>query len=415
MRSVVRGLYVPLLLFVASLSLAQDNGHQHHQKTDSAQLANRNSNDCTFNNIGCAKTLTVKDSPKGDIWRVWVHEQSIYFDVSKDKGRSYSQPKRVEIPDEKISARNENRPKIGFDAKQGVYLSWAMPREKKYTADIRFSYSNDYGETFSTPITVNDDNLLTSHSFNEMWVSDNGEVQLVWLDGRHRLQSKQQGKKVNGSSLYYAKAKLNNNMFNFNNQMLANGTCVCCRLAIANNGSNNLAIFWRHIYGDNIREFALLTVNEQLEPKQISHDYWQINGCPHQGGGISITEDNSYHLVWFNQGQKGKGIFYSRSDNKGVLLREPLAMGSKKHRAMHPHIMATGRRVDVVWLEFREGGHQLWRQSSIDGGDTFMPAQVVAVAQDGADRPFIFRANQKHYVSWLRYGQPPITDVLAIP
>ena len=390
----------PLLavLIISNVNAAE---HQHQGKKTVA-------NNCQGASIACAKTVTSAFSPNGDLWRVWVNEQRMFFQISKDDGQTFAKPELVAIPAEKISARNENRPKIGFDNSGGVYLSWAMPRERKYTADVRFSYSKNYGKTFSKPITVNSDNLLAGHSFNEMLVTANGEVSIVWLDGRLSHQLRKQGKKTNGSALFLAKANPSKGQSIFTNQQLANNTCVCCRISMDFNQQNELAILWRHIYGDNIREFALLTLTEEKassQPIQVSYDHWKINGCPHQGGGISVDDNNRYHLVWFNQGSKGKGIFYANSDNQGVNLTNPVSVGELSAQAAHPHVMENSGVVDIVWTQFNGIEHQLWHQQSKDSGKTFSVAKQLAIAKNGADRPFIIKKQDKSYISWQRPKQ----------
>lgn len=391
-----------LLFILPLLSKAYSNPlHMHKASQHSA-------NDCIDKEVNCAKTVTAAFSPNGDLWRVWVMQKQLYFQISTDKGESFSDPQVIEGINEKISARNENRPKIAFDKFNGVYLSWAMPREKKYTADIRFSYSNNYGKSFSRPITVNDDNLLTGHSFNEMLVSADGDISIVWLDGRHKYQLKKQGKSANGSALYLGKANYRKGNKAFSNFQLANNTCVCCRIAIDTNSKGELAVFWRHIYGDNIREFALLTVNDEVEESkviQVSQDHWKINGCPHQGGGISIAEDNRYHLVWFNMGDKGKGIFYAHSSDQGNSFSTKFSIGDIKQQAAHPHIINNGNIVDIVWTLFNGVKHQLMHQRSVDSGLNFGPVKAIASANFGADRPFLIKSGKKNYVSWQRPKQ----------
>lgn len=364
---------------------------------------------CDGVKIMCAKTVTSAFAPNGDLWRLWALHSNLYFQMSMDNGESFSAVTRVAIDEEKISARNENRPKIAFDKHQGVYLSWATPKEKKYTADIRFAYSNDYGKTFTKPVTVNDDNLLTGHSFNEMLVTDEGDISIVWLDSRLSHQLRLQGKKAKGSALYLGKANYRKNETSFINEQLANNTCVCCRIAMDYNNQGELAVFWRHIYGDNIREFALLTLaqneSSQLEPHQISYDRWKINGCPHQGGAISINENNRYHMVWFNQGEVGKGIFYASSDNQGKSLTKPLSVGNQAAQAAHPHMVTNGKNIDIVWTQFTGTEHQLWHQHSSDNGKSFTQAVILAKAVSGSDRPFIIKKDKVSYVSWHRPKQ----------
>jgi len=386
--------------------------HDHHATAVKKEKLTTN-NKCKNAEVECAKTVTSAFAPNGDLWRLWAHQQKLWVQISQDNGVTFSAKKMLAIPAEKISARNENRPKIAFDQTGGVYLSWATPREKKYTADVRFSYSKDYGQTFIKPITVNNDNLLAGHSFNEMLVAENGDVSIVWLDGRISHQLRKQGKQSNGSALFLAQANFKdvdrNSLPVFTNQQLANGTCVCCRIAMDFNQQGELAILWRHIYGDNIREFALLTLaknGEKVTPVyQVSHDHWKINGCPHQGGAISIDEQNRYHMVWFNQGDKGKGIFYASSDDQGKTLSQPISVGLLSGQASHPHLSQNKENIDIVWTQFNGIEHQLWHQRSIDNGQSFSKAQLLATAQNGSDRPFIIKKDKASYVSWQRPKQ----------
>jgi len=413
-RIVCSTIVCALLIFVMNASEAA--GHNHQATHQVMQSKKKPMPSCEGVKIICAKTVTSAFAPNGDLWRLWALDLSIYFQLSTDGGATFSAITRVAIDKEKVSARGENRPKIAFDKYQGVYLSWATPKEKKHTADIRFSYSSDYGKTFTKPVTVNDDNLLTGHSFNEMLVTADGEVSIVWLDSRLSHQLRLQGKKTNGSALFLGKANYRENETSFVNEQLANNTCVCCRIAMDYNDNGELAIFWRHIYGDNIREFALLTLAQgksgQQEPYQISYDRWKINGCPHQGGAISINDKNRYHLVWFNQGEVGKGIFYAASNDQGKSLTKPVSVGMQSAQAAHPHLNTNGNNIDIVWTQFTGTEHELWHQRSTDNGKSFTQAVMLAKAFNGSDRPFIVKKGKVSYVSWHRPKQGHLVQAL---
>ena len=390
---------VSIFSIVTHMVNAQQHNHKLSQKPITEGVI------CQPGESRCAKTITTVFAPNGDLWRLWVNNQQLFYQISSDHGAHFGQVKSIGIAKENIAARNENRPKIGFDDKGGIYLSWAVSGKKRFTGDVRFSYSLDNGKSFAMPITVNNDGLVTGHSFNEMLVSPDGEVQIVWLDGRYRYMQRKAGKDFNGSELYLAKGNPRKSIV-FNNESLATGTCVCCRIAIDTDNQGNLAIFWRHIFGDNIREFALITLDDErqnlAEIKQISEDHWYIEGCPHQGGGLSITENNRYHLVWYNQGDKGKGNFYAYSDDAGQTKSKPFTFGNLAKQAAHPNISHHGDTVDIVWLEFDGQKHSLWHQQSKDGGRSFNEAKILANSTTGADRPFIISQGNKSIVSWHR-------------
>jgi len=412
---------IALISLMLTVNVTMATEHAKQQGKHAMESKNESIIGCKGAEITCAKTVTAAFAPNGDLWRLWAVNSTLYFQILTKNSLTFSVTNQVAIDKEKISARNENRPKIAFDKYQGVYLSWTTPKAKKYTADVRFAYSSDYGKTFTKPITVNNDNLLTGHSFNEMLVTDDGDISIVWLDSRLAFQRQKEGNKTNGSALFIGKANYRKNQITFSNQQLANNTCVCCRIAMSFNNHGDLAILWRHIYGDNIREFALLTlshgvnaqnVNAQKEPYQISHDHWKINGCPHQGGAISINNNNRYHMAWFNQGDLGKGIFYASSDDQGKTLTKPLSVGVQSAQAAHPHLNSNGKNIDIVWTQFTGTEHELWHQRSNDNGKSFTAAVILATASKGSDRPFIIKKNNISYVSWHRLKQGHLVQAL---
>ena len=271
----------------------------------------------------------------------------------------------------------------------------------KTTAEGRFTYSTDGGKHFAEPITINNDGLEIGHSFNEMLVADAGEVTLTWLDGR---EGKKQADYV-GSALYSARGKLGKSGFDFNNLKLADQTCVCCRIALTYTADNKIAAMWRHIFDDNIRDHAILTFDAKsspVKPYRASFDEWQINGCPHQGPGLSINEQNRYHMVWFNNGIKGKGLFYAYSDHGGQKQSKPLSIGDYDARSSYAHVISNKNTVDVVWTQFDGKKYQLYHQRSVDNGDTFTKAAVIGESTADADRPFLIKHKGQHFVSWQR-------------
>ena len=96
------------LILTANLSKAAEHKHQ------AIQSKKEQTTSCKGAKIVCAKTVTTAFSPNGDLWRLWALNSSMYFQISHDNGLTFSDTNRVAIDKEKISARNENRPKNCF-------------------------------------------------------------------------------------------------------------------------------------------------------------------------------------------------------------------------------------------------------------------------------------------------------------
>jgi len=226
----------------------------------------------------------------------------------------------------------------------------------------------------------------------------------VWLDGREQKKNKN----YQGSALYLAEGKLTSSSdkaIDFSNKKLADGTCVCCRVAMRHTADDQVAAMWRHIYDDNIRDHAILTFNGQSElqqPIRASFDEWQLDGCPHQGPGLSINAQNRYHMVWFNNGSKGKGLFYAHSDDNGKNQSKPLSIGDVNGQASYANVISHGDTVDLVWVQFNGQHYQLYHQRSKDNGQTFADANVISQSSSDTDRPFLIERAGQHFVSWQR-------------
>ena len=149
-----------------------------------------------------------------------------------------------------------------------------------------------------------------------MGVNDRGQVYLAWLDKRDLSAAQKEGRPYTGAAVYYAVSDDNGVSFR-PNLKLADHSCECCRVAMAMGPDGVPVVFWRHIFGKNTRDFALARLDEKAILVRATHDNWQVDGCPHHGGAISIDSDGAYHLVWFNNGPERHGLFYGSSTDSG--------------------------------------------------------------------------------------------------
>ena len=348
--------------------------------------------------------VTAAFDENGRLWRADVRGRHVYVSRSDDDGAGFNAPVKVNAEPEDMLGDGENRAKIAV-RKGTVYVSYTRALEKPMTGDIRFSRSLDGGKTFSAPLTVNDNREIISHRFEAMAVNGKGQVFLAWLDKRDISTAQAQGQPYIGAALYYAIS--DNGGAGFRpNLKAADHSCECCRVAMALDRDGVPAILWRHVFGKNTRDHALLKLDGLSAVQRASQDGWEIDACPHHGPALSIAEDGVYHLAWFTNAAQRQGLFYARSADGGKTYSAPLPFGDFDAQAGHADVLSQGRMVYLVWKEFDGETGGAYLMISRDGGANWSAPRKVATSADNSDHPLLIGHGKRVYLSWnaLREG-----------
>lgn len=348
----------------------------------------------------CSETITATFDHKGVLWIAWVRNEHIYVQSSNDKGISFSLPVIVNPIAEKVEAKGEYRPKIKLDRQGNIFLTWTLKLEPRYTGYIRFSRSSDGGKHFTSPMTVNNDSAMISHRFDTLAIGKQGEIFIAWLDARDFEAAKKAGQPYEGTSLYYAWSNDGGQHFYPNNR-IATHTCQCCRLDSAIAPDNTPVIFWRHIFEGGIRDHALVKFYDWKTPGdtfRVGQDNWKIEACPHHGPALSISDNGIFHSVWFSNSETSQGLFYAHSKDQGRHFSKPKPFGEAG--AGHPHVLAFGAHVNIVWQEY-DGQHNLIKlMQSVDNGNTWLPSVTIFKTTEQGDQPFLINDGTMLYLSW---------------
>lgn len=328
----------------------------------------------------------------------FVQSRHLYVRHSDDGGATFSAPIQVNPDQEDILGDGENRPKI-LVRKGIVYVSYTQALAKPMTGSIRFSRSLDGGKTFSAPVTVNDNREVISHRFEALEVNDRGQVYLAWLDKRDLSAAQREGKPYRGAAIYYAVSEDGGASFR-PNLKAADHSCECCRVAMALDSDGTPVVFWRHIYGRNERDHAMLRLDGRSRPIRVSYDRWEVDACPHHGGAVSIASDGVYHFVWFDNAPERHGLFYAYSADRGKSFSTSLSFGNYEAQAAHPHVLSLGRKVFVAWKEFDGENATVRLMVSSDGGKTWSPPQRLAATSGASDHPILISDGKVPYLSW---------------
>jgi hypothetical protein len=337
---------------------------------------------------------------EGRLWRAEVRERHVWLSQSGDKGRSFSAPLRVNATAENIAADGENRPKIVVSRKH-IYVSWTQSLDKPYTGHVRFSRSLDGGKTFSEPITVNDNREVISHRFDSLLVDARGRIHLAWLDKRDAAAAQAGGQPYVGAALYYTVSEDGGKSFSPNRRLAAN-SCECCRVVTALDSDGVPLVFWRHVFGRNVRDHALLKLDGKAPLQRVSHDQWEVDACPHHGPTLAVASDGARHLAWFNNAPARHGLFYARMEADGTLSR-PLSFGNYDAQASHPSVLALGTggaRLVLAWKEFDGERAAVRAMVSRDGGRNWGAPQTVADSAGASDHPLLIADGNAAYLSW---------------
>jgi hypothetical protein len=395
-------------LFIVLLGFSSSSIAMHHGSSAAGKSSSHEKNDaCTMASLKCAKAPSASFGPDGKLWLAWVFAGHIYVQYSSDKGKTYSLPSIVNRTPEKIAARAENRAKIQLDNAGNIYISWTQSFNKPYTGNIRFSRSVDGGQSFSQPITVNDDLQEISHRFDSMVVSDDGEVFISWLDKRDQQAAKDNQQEYIGGALYYRYSADQGKTFS-KNMNLSDNACVCCRIAMALDNNNLPVIAWRDIYGNDannqIRDHSLITFNSALKPAQkirLSNEQWKIDGCPHHGPALDVDGNNVVHSTWFNDNDGEHVLFYGNSvSGFNISDYKPMGFGQADKQSAHPYVLTLNQTVFLVWKEFDGKKTDILMKTSKDAGMSWSQNKVISTTAGSSDHPLLVKNSNTGYLSW---------------
>ena len=331
----------------------------------------------------------------GRLWLARVENQRLLVSRSDDGGKHFSGAVVVTPEPENIAADGENRPKIAVANDGTVLLSWTQLLPKAYSGNVRFARSVDGGQTYSIPATLNDDGRLTSHRFDSLAIDGAGRVAVMWLDARDRDAVKEKGGLFAGISVYVAQSKDNGASFAAN-RPLTEHTCECCRTALVWTAEGPVA-FWRNLYGVNTRDFALAYLDGG-EVRRATDDDWQIDACPHHGGGMAVDGRGALHLAWFTNGKTRQGLFYKRIESGSESA--PMPFGNPQAQAGHPTLAAAGNTVLLTWREFNGRAYVARIMRSDDSGVTWSIPLSLAESSGAADYPVPLIDGKQALVVW---------------
>lgn len=352
--------------------------------------------------------------------------------VSRDGGRTFGDPVRVNDVAGEVRASGEMPPRIVIRQRAGaepeLVAAWTSKRE---STTIRIARSMDTGRSFAASMQVSEAAAPGDRGWHGMAVDANGNVDVVWLD--HRGLAAQSGAahdhhKTSGekatedgvamaqrSGLYLARLGASGLE---PERRLTTGVCYCCKTAIAGDSSGVVAA-WRHVYEGNIRDIAFTrSVDGRTftPPARVSHDEWELDGCPDDGPAVALDGSGRTHLVWptlVTEGEPTIALFYTFSvHSKAFTGRTRIPTEGLPH---HPQI-ATLRdgSIGLTWDELQAGARRvvLTRVRTEPSGAVTFGKRLVLSGSEPSFYPVVGAVSSGALTAWTA-GQPK-TSVIRL-
>lgn len=335
-------------------------------------------------------------APDGALYAVSKDGQHVLLHRSANDGATWEAPVVVNAEPEAISAEGENRPKLAFAPDGGVLVSWTRPLARRFAGEIRFARSDD-GRKFGAPITAHRDRKEITHRFETMAITGSGQVVLAWIDKRDLEAAAANKRDYRGAAIYAALSNDGGRTF-LPEVKVADHSCECCRIAIANDTDGRPLVMWRHVFEPNERDHALAKLGADgtaAGVRRATFDHWRIDACPHHGPSLAVATDGTRHAVWFNE-KDGEGrVFYGQL--KDGRVEGQRAVGGE--RAAHADIAADGAQVAIVWKEF-DGEHTVLRAELSDDSGAGFRSVTLATTDGASDQPRVLRRGASLFAFW---------------
>ncbi len=383
-------LIAALAVFAASDAALAEMSHEHHQARET----------CAGLSLACAGTVSPAFAPDGALWIAARVNNQIFVAKSVDHGRSFTQPVVITPNSVTLDRGADARPKILIDRGGRVIVAYATVRDEKRNGQLFYTRSTDGGKTFAPPQSITAD--IESQRFIAMAIDSDGSIFSAWIDKRNRAIAREKGENYAGAGLAFAWSR--DHAVSFSDASIAHeGTCECCRIAVAFAGRGCPVLLFRNIFDTSVRDHAIMTFERPDKPgsvNRVSDDDWAIDACPHHGPSLAVARDGTYHAAWFTAGRIRKGLFYARSINGGRSFSEPVAIGDPDHAPGRPDLLGIDGKLYLAWKEF-DGDHtSVMTMVSPDNGKHWSSAKAIATTTEDSDHPILERQGRHIFLSW---------------
>jgi hypothetical protein len=317
----------------------------------------------------------------------------IFLAVSRDGGRVFSPPVRVNSVEGDARISGEIAPRVALLARSGVpdpliTVTW---NAKDGTTQIRTARSRDGGRTFTGEKQLQTRGAIGDRGWQASALDSRGTLHTIWLDHRAihpTTQSPRRGDpgmaaaKASGdqdehkgahdgvamaqrSGLYYAADGAPE-------RELFKGVCYCCKTAMAIGPKGEIYAAWRHVFAGSMRDMGFTMSRDG------GRTFTPLTRVSQDGGpAMAVDAKGTVHLVWPTVKDEQGVILYATSQDGRTFTTPRRLPGLGSRKPSHPQIaIASNGSPVVAWDEVLEGV----RHAAIHRIGDARPAHVIGAS-----------------------------------
>ena len=276
--------------------------------------------------------------------------------------------------------------------------------DERYAYGVRFSLSDDGGDTWSDPDWLHEDRSPTEHGFASIVPHDAGFM-AVWLDGNGYATERRE-------MAVHARTIGTDGALGIETAVDSR-TCDCCPTSLVDAGGGRLLSLYRDRSADETRDIYVVAYENGSwsTPEPVASDGWSINACPVHGPSADVHDDNVV-VGWFTMAGGAPEVRIAFSADAGRTFSDPIRTDLGRPAGRVAVRMLSPNEAVILWLEGADPENDqaqaglLLRTVSRDGslGETIELANASASRSTGYPR--LERSDDGWVALWTVPGEP---------
>lgn len=236
---------------------------------------------------GRSPSLAVEGS---DVYMAFASGDSIFYSVSFDKGKNFSAPEFVTSLQD-LMVGGGRGPQI--ISSKGQLLIAAPCASGNIYAYMKMKT----GSSWIKGSRINDMAAKAKEGFISLSSNSDGHLFAVWLDLRLNARNNIYGARSPDGGKTWLKSQL---IY----ESPDGSVCDCCKPSVLMKGQEVVVMFRNNLEGN--RDLYMIQSRDGGatfdRAQKLGEGSWKLNGCPMDGGGLVINDDNSIRTVWRREG-----------------------------------------------------------------------------------------------------------------